>query len=64
MKEYIQKAKFSGLLCLTLTLIVTLTLTTHSGLATAQNKTLIQPTGIKGIATNATGPFGFWHIDC
>ena len=55
MKEYIQKAKVSGLLCLTITLIVSLALiTTHSGLANAQNKTLMQPTGIKSMATNST----------
>ena len=29
-------------------------LTTHSGLASAQNKTLMQPTGIKSMATNST----------
>jgi pimeloyl-ACP methyl ester carboxylesterase len=63
MKEYVQKAKFLGLLFLTLTLIVTLSLTTHSGLASAQNKTLMQPTGIKSMATNATNivlVHGFW----
>ncbi len=54
MKKYIQKAKVLGLLCLTITLIVTLALTTHSGSASAQDKTLTQPTGIKGMATNAT----------
>lgn len=53
MKEYIQKAKFLGLLFLSLTLTVILSLTTHSGLANAQNKTLMQPTGIKGMATNS-----------
>jgi pimeloyl-ACP methyl ester carboxylesterase len=51
---YIQKAKVLGLLFLTMTLIVTLSLTTHSGLAIAQNKTSMQPQGIKGMATNAT----------
>jgi pimeloyl-ACP methyl ester carboxylesterase len=52
--KYIQKAKVLGLLFLTMTLIVTLSLTTHSGLAIAQNKTSMQPQGIKGMATNAT----------
>jgi pimeloyl-ACP methyl ester carboxylesterase len=52
--KYIQKAKVLGLLFLTMTLIVTLSLTTHSGLAIAQNKTSTQPQGIKGMATNAT----------
>jgi hypothetical protein len=48
MMEYIQKAKILGLLCLITTLSATLALTTYSGLASAQNKTLMQPTGIKG----------------
>jgi pimeloyl-ACP methyl ester carboxylesterase len=39
---------------LTLSLIVTLSLTTHSGLANAQNNTLVQATGIKSMATNVT----------
>src|SRR2546428_301130 len=54
MKEYFQKAKILGLLCLTLTLIVNLAITTHSSMADAQNKTLLQPTGIKNTATNVT----------
>ena len=54
MKKYSQKAKILGLLFLTLSLIVTLSLSAHSGLANAQNKTLMQPTGIKSMATNAT----------
>ena len=54
LKKYSQKAKILGLLFLTLSLIVTLSLTTHSGLANAQNKTLVQPTGIKSMATNVT----------
>ena len=54
MNEYIQKAKVLGLFFLTMTLVVTLSLTTHSGLANAQNKTLMQSQGIKGLATNAT----------
>jgi pimeloyl-ACP methyl ester carboxylesterase len=53
MKEYVQKAKILGLLFLTLSLIVTISLTTQ-GLANAQNKTLMQPTGIKRMATNVT----------
>ena len=44
MKEYIQKGKVLGLVCLTITLIVSLALVTHSGFAGAQNKTLMQPT--------------------
>ena len=54
MKKYSQKAKILGLLFLTLSLIVTLSLSAHSGLANAQNKTLLQPTGIKSTATNNT----------
>ena len=56
MKQYIQKAKVFALMCLTITLIVTLALTTHSGLANAQqNKTLMKPQGVQGVAAaNAT----------
>jgi pimeloyl-ACP methyl ester carboxylesterase len=63
MKQHNQKTKFLGLLFLTMTLIVTLSLTTQHGLANAQNKTLMQPTGIKGVATNITNIIlvhGFW----
>ena len=51
---HLQKAKILGLLCLIITLSATLALTTYSGLASAQNKTLMQPTGIKGMTTNPT----------
>ena len=54
MKGYFKQAKVLGLFCLTVSLIVTLALTTQAGLASAQNKTLMQPTGIKSMATNAT----------
>ena len=56
MKTVIQKTKISFLLCLTITLIVSLALiTTHSGLANAQqNNTLMQPKGVQGMTTNAT----------
>src|SRR6266496_4696919 len=54
MQEYTQKAKVLGLLFLTMTLIVTLSLTTHSGQANAQNKTLVQAQGIQSMTTNAT----------
>ena len=45
-----------GLLFLTSTIIsiAIFAATTHSGLANAQNKTLMQPTGIKSMATNST----------
>ena len=50
MKEYIQKAKVLGLLCLTITLIVNLALiAAHFGLANAQqNNTLMQSQGGQG----------------
>jgi pimeloyl-ACP methyl ester carboxylesterase len=54
MLENLQKAKALGLLVLTISLTTTLALTTHSGLASAQNKTLTQSTGIKGMGTNTT----------
>ena len=54
MLEYLQEAKALGLLILTISIITTLALTTHSGSASAQNNTLMQPTGIKSMATNAT----------
>ena len=52
MKEYIYKPKVIGLICLTLTLITTSALVTHSGFANAQNKTLNQTSGINGKAAN------------
>ena len=59
MQEYTQKAKVLGLLFLTTTLIVTLSLTTHSGQANAQqqNNTLMQSQGTPSMTiptTNAT----------
>jgi pimeloyl-ACP methyl ester carboxylesterase len=57
MKEYMQKNKFLFLSCLTVTLIVNLTLTTaHSGLANAQqqNNTSMQPQGTRSMATTTT----------
>jgi pimeloyl-ACP methyl ester carboxylesterase len=59
MKEYIQKAKVLGLLCLTITLIVNLALIiAHFGLANAQqNNTLMQSQGGQGgqrMTMNAT----------
>ena len=43
--------KVLGLLFLTLTLSTTLVLSAHSGLASAQNKTSMQPQGVQGMAT-------------
>jgi pimeloyl-ACP methyl ester carboxylesterase len=58
MKEHMQKKSKFFLSCLSITLIVNLTLTTaHSGLANAQqqNNTSMQPQGIRSMATtNAT----------
>jgi pimeloyl-ACP methyl ester carboxylesterase len=55
MQECTQKAKVLGLLFLTMTLIVTLSLTTHSGQVNAQNKTLMQPQVVQSMtATNNT----------
>jgi len=45
MLEYLRKAKVVGLLILTISLITTLALTAHSSLASAQNKTSMQPQG-------------------
>src|SRR5919107_1357825 len=55
MKEYIQKGKVLGLLCLTITLIVNLALiAAHFGLANAQqNNTLMQSQGGQHITMNA-----------
>ena len=56
MQEYTQKARVLGLLFLTMTLIVTLSLTTHSGLANAQrqNNTLMQSQGTPSMTTPTT----------
>src|SRR5919198_5441438 len=51
MIKYIEKTKVLLLLCLTLTLIVGF-VSTHVGMASAQNKTLIQSTGVNSMATN------------
>jgi pimeloyl-ACP methyl ester carboxylesterase len=56
MQEYTQKAKVLGLLFLTTTLIVTLSLTTHSGQANAQqqNNTLMQSQGTPSMTIPTT----------
>jgi len=48
-----EKVKFLGLLCLSITLLVSLT-PSYSGFASPENKTLIQPQGIQNMSTNAT----------
>ena len=49
-----QNIKFLGLLCLSITLLLGFTSTTYSGFASPENKTLMQPQGVQGMATNAT----------
>ena len=46
--------KSFGLLCLSITLLLGFISTTHSGFASPENKTLMQPQGVQGMATNAT----------
>ena len=45
--------KFLGLLCLSISLLISIP-STYSGIASAQNNTLMQPDGIQGKSTNAT----------
>jgi len=49
-----QNIKFLGLLCLSITLLVGFMSPTYSGFASPENKTLMQPQGVQGMATNAT----------
>jgi pimeloyl-ACP methyl ester carboxylesterase len=52
-----------GLLCLCVTLIVCVMSPTYSTFASPENKTLMQPQGVQGMATNATNIVlihGFW----
>jgi len=46
--------KFLGLLCLSITLLLGFMSPTYSGFASPENKTLMQPQGVQGMATNAT----------
>ena len=54
MKKYYQKAKVLLLLCLSITIIASLASTTYFGLASPENKTLMQAQGIQSTTTNAT----------
>jgi pimeloyl-ACP methyl ester carboxylesterase len=54
MNSGMKKVKFFGLLCMSITLLVSLTISTHSGFASAQNNTLMQPQGNQGMSANAT----------
>ncbi len=49
-----QNVKFLGLLCLSITLLLGFISTTHSGFASPENKTLMQPQEVQNMATNAT----------
>src|SRR5688500_4631430 len=51
-----QNIKFLGLLCLSLTILLGFMSPTYSGFASPENKTLMQPQGVQGMATNATKP--------
>ena len=54
MQKVRQNIKFLGLLCLSITLLLGFTSPTYSGFASPENKTLMQPQGVQGMATNAT----------
>jgi pimeloyl-ACP methyl ester carboxylesterase len=49
-----QNIKFLGLLCLSISLLLGFMSPTYSGFASPENKTLMQPQGVQGMATNAT----------
>ena len=49
-----KKVKFFGLLCLSITLLLSLTPSIYSGFASPENKTLIQPQGTQNMSTNTT----------
>src|SRR5215217_6666381 len=49
-----KEVKLFGLLCLSITLLVSLTPSTYSGFASPENKTLMQPQGTQNMSTNAT----------
>jgi pimeloyl-ACP methyl ester carboxylesterase len=54
MKKYYQKAKVLLLLCLSITIIASLASTRYFGLASPENKTLMQAQGIQSMTANAT----------
>jgi pimeloyl-ACP methyl ester carboxylesterase len=49
-----QNIKLVGLLCLSIALLLGFMSPTYSGFATPENKTLMQPQEVRGMATNAT----------
>ena len=55
MQKVRQNIKFLGLLCLSITLLLGfMSSPTYFGFASPENKTLMQPQGVQGMATNAT----------
>ena len=54
MQKVMQNIKFLGLLCLSITLLLGFSFPTYSGFASPENKTLMQPQEVQGMATNAT----------
>ena len=54
MQKVMQNIKFLGLLCLSITLLLGFSSPTYSGFASPENKTLMQPQEVQGLATNAT----------
>jgi hypothetical protein len=54
MEKYNQKIKFPVLLCLSITLLVSLMSPTYSGFASPENKRLMQSQEVQGMSTNAT----------
>jgi pimeloyl-ACP methyl ester carboxylesterase len=52
--QKVRQKKILGLLCLSITLLLGFMSPTNSGFASPQNKTLMQPQGVQGMATNAT----------
>ena len=54
MQKVMQNIKFLGLLCLSITLLLGFSSPTYSGFASPENKTLMQPQEVQGMATNAT----------
>jgi pimeloyl-ACP methyl ester carboxylesterase len=63
MEKNSKKIKFFGLLFLNVTLLVSIMSPTYSTFTSPENKTLMQPQGVQGMAINATNivlVHGFW----
>lgn len=54
MQKDSEKVSFFGLLCLSITILVSLMSPTYSGFASPENKTLMRPQGVQGMSTNTT----------